>query len=236
MTQLLERAPVNIGGYRTRPIAVTLPDALRHDLSRYHPKSHLGRAVRACLAHNLPTDLIVEVLDALTASVVMESSLHVVVFRRHAIWDRLSPEDRRRFTEDYGLVSYREVTDTGVAFIVDAFQNSVEVENMKYHGLGTGTTAADQTDTALETELTTEYTGNVRATGTTTEGASANIFRTVATNTLDSGTPAVTEHGVLSASSSGVLLDRHTFSAINLNGSNGDGLQSSYDLTLTAGG
>lgn len=138
--------------------------------------------------------------------------------------------------EDYGLASLRVVTTVGVNFIVDAFQNSVEVENMKYHGIGTGTTAEAVGDTALVTELTTQYNpDSTRATGTTTEGASANIYRTVGTNTLDSGTPAVTEHGVFSASSAGTLLDRSVFSAINLNGTNGDGLQSTYDLTFTAG-
>jgi hypothetical protein len=138
---------------------------------------------------------------------------------------------------DLGLVSLRVITTTGVGYIVDAFANSVELENMKFHGLGTGTGAEAAGDTALGTELSTEYTGNVRATGSTTEGASANIYRTVGTNTLDSGTPAVTEHGVLSqaAPGGGVLLDRSVFAAINLVGANGDGIQSTYDATFTAG-
>ena len=33
------------------------------------------------------------------------------------------------------------VTDAGVGFIVDAMQNSVEAENLKFHALGTGSTA-----------------------------------------------------------------------------------------------
>lgn len=133
-----------------------------------------------------------------------------------------------------GLAGFRVVTDVGVGYIVDAWQNSVELENMKYHGLGTGSTAEAAGDTALVTELTTEYTGNVRATGTTTEGASANIFRSVATNTLD-GTPgaALREHGLFSASSSGVLMDRTVFAAITL--SSGDSLASTYDQTQVAG-
>ena len=136
---------------------------------------------------------------------------------------------------DLGLASLRVVTDTGVGFIVDAFQNSVELENMKFHGLGTGSTAENQTDTALVTELTTEYTGNVRATGTTTEAA-ANIYQTVATNTMDAAPgAAIREHGVLSqaATGGGVLLDRTVFAAITL--ANGDGIQSDYRLTFTAG-
>lgn len=137
--------------------------------------------------------------------------------------------------EDYGLVSLRVVTDTGVAFIVDGFQNTVELEDMKYHGIGTGSTAENQTDTALETEITTEYeVDNTRPTGTTTEGATANIYRTVATNTVD-GTVATREHGVLSqaATGGGVLLDRTVFALITLG--SGDSLQSTYELTFTAG-
>lgn len=140
---------------------------------------------------------------------------------------------------DLGLVSVRVVTTAGVNFLVDAFQGSVEPELFRYHGIGTGTTAAAVGDTGLQTELTTEYNPNsTRATGTLTEGASANIFRTVGTNTLDSGTPAVTEHGILTqaATGGGTLLDRHVFSAINLDGTQGDGLQTTYDLTISAGG
>ncbi len=134
---------------------------------------------------------------------------------------------------DLGLVSMRVVTDVGVGYIVDAFQNLVELENMKYHALGTGSTGEAAGDTALVTELTTEYTGNVRATGTTTE-TSANIYSTVATNTLD-GSPsgALREHGIFSANAAGVLLDRTVFSAITL--VSGDGLQSTYNLTMASG-
>lgn len=137
--------------------------------------------------------------------------------------------------EDLGLMSLRVVTTVGVGYIVDAFQNLVELENMKFHGFGTGTTAEASADTALVTELTTQYVSNVRPTGTTTE-ASATVYRTVATLAPDSGgTIAVTEHGIFSADSAGVLLDRTVFSAVNLVASS-DSLQVTYDLTLTAGG
>jgi hypothetical protein len=136
---------------------------------------------------------------------------------------------------DYGLVSTRVVTDTGVGFIVDAWQNLVELENMKYHALGTGSTAEDQTDTALVTELTTEYTSDVRATGTTAENA-ANIFESVGTNILD-GTPgaALREHGLFdqAATGGGVLFDRTVFAAVTL--SSGDSMVSTYRVTFTAG-
>lgn len=138
---------------------------------------------------------------------------------------------------DYGVVSRRLVTTAGVNFIVDAFQNTTEVENMKYHGFGTGTNAEATGDTALQTELTTQYASdNTRPTGSTTEGASANIYRTVGTLSPDSGgTIAITEHGIFSASSAGTLLDRSVFSAVNLVAGS-DSLQMTYDLTFAAGG
>jgi hypothetical protein len=138
---------------------------------------------------------------------------------------------------DYGVVSRRLVTTAGVNFIVDAFQNTVEVENLKFHGFGTGTNAEASGDTTLQTELTTQYAvDNTRPTGSTTEGASANIYRTVATLSPDSGgTIAITEHGVFSATSAGTLLDRSVFSAVNLVAGS-DSLQATYDLTLAAGG
>lgn len=138
--------------------------------------------------------------------------------------------------DDYGLASMRVVTDTGVAYIVDAFQNTTELENLKFHGFGTGVTAEAASQTALVTELTTQYaTDNTRPTGTTTEGATANIYRTVATLDPDAAV-AITEHGIFSqaATGGGTMLDRSLFSAINLDAA-GDTLQATYELTLTSG-
>lgn len=136
-----------------------------------------------------------------------------------------------------GIASMRVVTTTGAGFIVDAFQNLVELEIMKYHGFGTGTTAEAIGDTALVTELTTQYaTDNTRPTGSQTETTSV-IYRTVATLSPDADV-AITEHGIFSqaANSGGVLLDRSKFSAVNLVAASGDSLQVTYDLTISAGG
>jgi hypothetical protein len=137
---------------------------------------------------------------------------------------------------DLGLASVRVVTTAGVNFIVDAFQNTTELETLHFHGFGTGGTAEAAADTALVTELTTQYVpDNTRPTGTTIEGATANIYRTVATLSPDvGGTIAITEHGVFSATTAGTLLDRSLFSAVNLVAGS-DSLQATYDLTFTAG-
>lgn len=137
---------------------------------------------------------------------------------------------------NYGVVGVRVVTTAGVNFLVDALQGTVEPEILKFHGIGTTNTAEAIGDTALAAELTTVYNpDNTRATGSLTEGASANIFRTVGTNTVD-GTAAIVEHGIFSqaATGGGTLLDRTIFSTINLG--SGDSLQSTYDLTVNSGG
>lgn len=128
--------------------------------------------------------------------------------------------------DNHGLVSTKVVTNVGVAYIVDAFQNTVELENMKYHAIGTTNTAENVADTTMALEV------ESRATGTTTEGASANIYRTVGEVTTASAR-AVVEHGVFSAVSGGVLLDRSVFSVINTGP--GDSIEFTYELTLTAG-
>ena len=136
-----------------------------------------------------------------------------------------------------GLAGMRVVTTTGAGFIVDAFQNIVELENMKFHGFGTGGAAEAVGNTALTTELTTEYvTNSTRPTGSQTE-ASATVYRTVGTLSPDSGgTLAITEHGIFdqAATGGGVLLDRTLFSAVNLVAGS-DSLQATYDFTVTAG-
>lgn len=129
-------------------------------------------------------------------------------------------------SHEYGLVSTKVVTDAGVAFLVDAMQGITEPEVLRFHASGTGTTAEAASQTALVTEVAS------RVSGTLAEGASANIFRTVATIPY-SGSFAITEHGIFSAASTGTLLDRSVFAAINV--ANGDSIQFTYELTFPSG-
>lgn len=135
---------------------------------------------------------------------------------------------------DYGVVSRHVVTTAGKNYLAACFPNTNEPENFKYHGYGTGTTAAAVGDTALQTEFTTEYvTNSTRPTGS--QSSSTNTYTTAATFSPDSGgTLAVTEHGIFSAAAAGTLLDRNVFSAINLvaAASNGDSLTTTYTLTI----
>jgi hypothetical protein len=128
--------------------------------------------------------------------------------------------------ENLGLISTKVVTDAGVQYLVDALQNLVEPENFKYHASGTGTTAEAASQTALVTEVAS------RTAGSQAEGASANIYRTVAI--IAYAAPfAITEHGVFSANAAGTMLDRSLFAAINV--LSGDSIEFTYDLTLPSG-
>lgn len=161
---------------------------------------------------------------------------HGLVYLWSQLWLRVKRAGSDEFLP-YGLAGCKVVTDTGVEFIVDGFQNIVEIEIMKFHGIGTGVTAEAASQTALVTELTTQYiVDNTRATGTTAEGATGEIFQTVGTNTVDAASQLIREHGVftLAAVASGVMLDRTLFALITLE--SGDSLESTYELTFASGG
>lgn len=100
-----------------------------------------------------------------------------------------------------------------------------------YIAVGTGTTAATATDTALETEVT--NIGLTRAAGTGT-----NVTTTVTYDTFQlvksfspTSSAAITESGVLNASAAGILLCRQTFSAINV--TNGDTLTITWKVKVS---
>jgi hypothetical protein len=205
------------------------------EVRRFSPRSELGRYIKNIVLQFLPREAMIELVERVSRTMFLESALALARYR-DARWDgtRWLTDQGARLLDDLGTVSRRVITNNGGGFIVDAFQNLVEMESMKYHGLGTGATAENVADTALVTELTTAYNpDNTRATGSTTE-TSQLVYQTVGTNTVD-GTAAVTEHGIFAAATGAVaLFDRSVFSVVNL--ASGDSLQSTYNLTITAGG
>ena len=95
------------------------------------------------------------------------------------------------------------------------------VQNFKYHGLGTSSAAIAETDTGCTTELTTQYNpDSTRATGTQTNNG-ANIYRTVATNTVDASATVSRPYGAVAL---GVASQSTTTTAI------------AYHWELTIGG
>jgi hypothetical protein len=135
-------------------------------------------------------------------------------------------------TFDYGVVSRGKVTDVFVNYLVDCMQaQSTGINRFRWHHSGSATAAENKTDTQLSS-------GGLflRDYGTSTEGASANIYRSIATHTYTTGAVTIVEHGIFATSSSGealdALLDRHIFAPISC--SSGDSIQFTYELTATA--
>lgn len=130
---------------------------------------------------------------------------------------------------DLGLLGCRVVTNAGVAFLVDDWDDdTTDITTMNFHDSGTGSTAEAAGDTALDTQAG----PTTRATGTKSQ-PSANVLQSVGTIAY-TGTLAIVEHGLFNQSAQGgTLWDRTVFSAINVG--NGDSIQFTYQCTLTAG-
>ncbi len=147
----------------------------------------------------------------------------------------VAPESRlyaRLFKADgsvyyLGLLSTKVVTDAFVNYVVDELQSSSGgIANFRYHGSGIGTGSESQTQTALGSEVAS------RAVGTQTEGATANIYKTVGVVNY-SASFAIREHGLFRAASGDVMADRSLFAIINVG--IGDSIEFTYELTLPAG-
>lgn len=128
-----------------------------------------------------------------------------------------------------GLVSTKLITTAGANYIRDDFNNntgSADITNFKFHDSGTGTASEVVGDTVITPA------GPARVTGSQSGGTSKH-YVTVGTITY-SGSLAITEHGLFSASTSGVLLDRSVFPVVNV--ASGESIQFTYDLTINDGG
>lgn len=173
------------------------------------------RFVQGWMVHQMA-----RMFSALTGVPTIRAELRAVLYRRDGTM------------RDYGVLSYRLVTNAFIAAVIDELDASTGIAVYNYHGVGTGTGAESAADTALGTEITTQINpDSTRATGTQTQ-PTASQYRTVATVAFD-GTAAVTEHGVFTqaATGGGGLMDRSVFSAINV--VDGDSIQFTYTYTLS---
>jgi hypothetical protein len=134
-------------------------------------------------------------------------------------------------TIDYGVVCRKKVTTEFVNHLVDMLQGSPgsNFTTYNWHVSGTGSGAESNTDTVA---TFTNIDDNASS-GTQAEGATANIYQTVATIPYTSS-KSIQEHGILNANdtASGKLLDRSVFSAINV--TDGDSIEFTYELTANA--
>ena len=134
--------------------------------------------------------------------------------------------------KDLGVICRKKVTRVFVLDIVDAMVDAagagqhITFNDYKYHDSGVGVTGEANTDSAIET---TDQEN--RATGTQVDSSSASvgIYTSVGTITY-THTLAITEHGLFNASTSGQLLDRSVFAAVNVVDT--DSIQFTYTLTI----
>lgn len=207
-----------------------LSPALKSKVSALEGRSDLSRLVLNAIPHltgrTSDKELAEALVDRLKNTLVVESRLHLL--QHHA--------DGR--VTNHGVVAAHSdlITTAGVNYLVGILTGanaSGTVE--KYHALGTGTTAAAIGDTALQSEIAAgTYSTGTRGVGTTAQGSSANIYQSVATNTIASVAVACTELGLMTAGTLGTLIDHFVFSVINL--AIGDSLNSTVNITYSAGG
>ncbi len=113
------------------------------------------------------------------------------------------------------------ITTVGRNALVDLWDDGTTKPT--HMAIGTGTNAAASGDTTLQTELDRN--------ALTSRTVSTNVLTMVGDWAAGDGTGAITEAGVLSASSSGTLFSRAVFSVVNK--AAGDTLQITWTYTLT---
>jgi hypothetical protein len=122
------------------------------------------------------------------------------------------------------------VTNAGMAGIASRINGSGSEAAFTYIAVGTGTNAAAATDTTLQTEITDSGLARAGATASrvtvdvTNDGA-----RLIYTFSVG-GTKAITESGVLNDATTGVLLARQVFTAVNV--TSGDSLQITWTFDV----
>lgn len=123
------------------------------------------------------------------------------------------------------------ITNAGRGLISGRINGSGSPAAATYIAVGTGATAANASDTTLQTETSTSGLGRVNGTVSLVTTTVTNDTAQVTTTFSVSGSVAVTEAGLLNASSSGTLLARQVFSAVNV--VNGDSLAITWKIQNT---
>jgi hypothetical protein len=115
------------------------------------------------------------------------------------------------------------VVDTGLDWIAARMYDTAIPVQMSHMAVGTGATAAAAGDTTVETE-------NARVALSSTT-VTDNAVAYAATFAAGTGTAALTEAGILNASSAGTLLARTVFSVINKGAS--DTMAITWTITIS---
>lgn len=127
-------------------------------------------------------------------------------------------------------VSHNLITVVGTSLFANRIASS-SVDPVTAIALGTGTTAADPSDTGLETEKTDDGLERGAATLSLETTTTTNDTRRYSKTFFSTDTVAVTEEGLFNDNTSGgSMLARQVFPAVNLQ--NGDALQVVHDIIV----
>ncbi|MBL4901114.1 MAG: phage tail protein [Desulfocapsa sp.] len=156
---------------------------------------------------------------------------HIIVSFR----DGINPYGRvhfKKYIEATGEVTYdgwhwNLVVGAGKAHIADQLAERNEAQ-MAYMAIGTGTTGAVDTDTALENELDRNPLDS-RVQGT---GADTNKVTYTCTWDAGDGTGAITEAGIFNSAAAGQMLCRSVFAVKNKEA--GEAMVQTWILTISA--
>lgn len=118
------------------------------------------------------------------------------------------------------------ITQLGVNLLAaDWVNGTATLQLTNWHDSGTGVTAPTISDVGMQTS-----TGNIRVGGT--QSSANNVYTTIATLAYG-GSYNITEWGLFTDQSTGILWDHRTFVAIPI--VSGDTVQFTYALTLPPG-
>ncbi|MBK9272873.1 MAG: hypothetical protein IPM48_14915 [Saprospiraceae bacterium] len=115
------------------------------------------------------------------------------------------------------MVMSNLVTNAGKAAVAALINGATAIDPFDYIANGTGTTAAAVTDTALETESSSSGLTRAQDASPTRDTTDVTNDTAVVTKAFSvTGSVAITECGLLNASSDGILLARQVFAAVNV--------------------
>jgi hypothetical protein len=179
----------------------------------------------------------------LTGSVTMTSSLELRVKKlneaqrreyeqllaRGMKYEAESYYERYAVWKNFGVVSRRVITNAGVTYMRDDFNNAAggaDITLFRYHRSGSSSTAEAAGDVALGAEVPYAALGSQGTNG-------SNVYQTIGTIVYYLNY-TIREHGLFSASTSTTLWDRSVFADIGV--APNDSIQFTYNLTINAGG
>ena len=128
----------------------------------------------------------------------------------------------------------KSMAKTGMAQVAGLILTDVGGTAFDYVGIGTGTTAPTADDTDLETPVKRKAGTGTRTTTTFTDDTSKLVATFSSADTL-SGTDNISEIGIFTAESAGVMLFRKTFTAKSVNWDDGDTLEATGTCQMKQG-